>query len=183
VVSYRTALIAGSACTGAKFSGLKNISPDAPEVINIAGIDGNRVLCIVARDRAGNEQLATEPTSLGWTLDTTPPKFSLTGAPTGTVKAATLESKVGIVPVSGGEPIDSFDFVVVETPTCPETGYSKKTSLLKENVNKQLVDNPIIFSTTAVVGTTKKFSLCVRGYDEAGNVSKPVITSWSQTAP
>lgn len=183
VVSYRTALIAATDCTSAKFSGVKNISPDSPELINIAGIDGNRVLCIVARDRAGNEQLATEPTSLGWTLDTTPPKFSLTGAPTGTVKAATLESKVGIVPVSGGEPIDSFDFVVVETPTCPETGYSKKTSLLKENVNKQLVDNPIIFSTTAVVGTTKKFSLCVRGYDEAGNVSKPVITSWSQTAP
>jgi len=183
VVSYKTALIAGTSCANAKFSGLKNISPDAPETINIAGTDGNRVLCVVARDRAGNEQLATEPTSLAWTLDTTPPKFNTVGAPAGTIKSAKLDSKVSIIPVTNGEQVDAYDFVVVESTTCPQSGYSNKLSKLKENVNKQLVDNPIVFSTSVAAGTTKKFLLCVRGYDGAGNVSAPVPKSWSQSAP
>lgn len=183
VVSYKTALIAGTACTGAKFSGLKNISADTPELINIAGVDGNRILCVVARDRAGNEQLASEPTALSWTLDTTPPRFNPTGAPTGTVKAATIDSKVSIAAVTGCEPVEFYDFVVVETATCPDIGYSSKASTLMININEQLVDNPIILKTTVAAGTTKTFSLCVRGYDEAGNVSKPVLRSWRQSAP
>lgn len=140
----------------------------------ISGVDGPRTICVLAVSKDGNEvQLIDEPSKLTWIRDTVPTKIKLANVPAASLNAASTSVKIAVGSEDLKDPASAYDFVLVQTTTCPTTGYSAKMAL-KE---------PLTLTSTVPAGQTIKFTLCVRGYDAAGNVGPPVITSWSQTAP
>ena len=118
-------------------------------------------------------QLIDEPSMMSWVLDTVPTKVKLANVPATQLNIESASVKVAVSSENTKDPASAYDFRLVQTATCPTTGYSAKMAL-KE---------PLTLTSTVPAGQTIKFTLCVRGYDAAGNVGTPVITSWSQTAP
>lgn len=140
----------------------------------ISGADGPRTICVLAVSKDGKEvQLIDEPSMMSWVLDTVPTKVKLANVPATQLNIASASVKVAVSSKTPKDPASAYDFRLVQTATCPTTGYSAKMAL-KE---------PLTLTSTVPAGQTIKFTLCVRGYDAAGNVGTPVITSWSQTAP
>jgi len=140
----------------------------------ISGADGPRTICVLAVSKDGKEvQLIDEPSMMSWVLDTVPTKVKLANVPATQLNIESASVKVAVSSENTKDPASAYDFRLVQTATCPTTGYSAKMAL-KE---------PLTLTSTVPAGQTIKFTLCVRGYDAAGNVGTPVITSWSQTAP
>jgi hypothetical protein len=182
--SYKAVLAAQSGCANVTYpTAFRTIDPANLQTFSISGSDGPRTLCIRAKDAAGNEQSINEPTIISWIRDTIAPAFNLMGAPTGTVTAASLNVSVTLSPITGGEAVTAWDYILVTTTTCPTTGYGAKTSSTKTDANGQQVANPITLTTTVAAGTTKTYGLCVRAYDSAGNMSTAKIASWTQKSP
>ncbi|NBW81105.1 hypothetical protein EBR21_05060, partial [bacterium] len=183
-VSYKAVLAAQSGCANVTYpTTSRTIDPANLQTFSISGSDGPRTLCIRAKDAAGNEQSINEPTIISWIRDTTAPGFNLMGAPTGTVTSASLNVSVSVTSVATGEAVAAWDYVLVNSTTCPTIGYGAKTSATKLDANNQTVANPITLTTTVDAGTTKTFGLCVHAYDAAGNMSAAKISSWTQKAP
>ncbi len=136
--------------------------------------DGPRTICVLAVSKDGKEEQPIDDASmLSWIRDTVPTKIKLANVPAASINTASASVKIAVGSEDLKDPASAYDFVLVQTTTCPTTGYSAKMAL-KE---------PLTLTSSVAAGQTIKFTLCVRGYDAAGNVNKPVITSWSQTAP
>ena len=114
--------------------------------------DGQHSLSLVAQDSAGNWQ--TSPTVYTWTVDTTAPTASISGAPVGVTNQTWAMLQVG------GSGVASYMYKL------NSGSYGEWTSTAQGFVVNFLADGPN--------------SVSVLGRDEAGNVqATPTVASWT----
>ncbi len=149
VADYRYAVLSGSSCASATYSGWTSgmITDDFSSIS-----DGSVILCVLGRDASLNAQ--TVPTTASWTKDTTAPTATLSGQPTGSSNVTTLDITVA------GTDVVSYRHKVgaSATTTCSNSaGYSASTG----------VGTKITNSISGIADGTIR--LCVIGVDSVGN--------------
>ena len=111
VTHYKHKTITGTTCPAGNYGAETAVATEITEDIS-ALADGSVILCLIARDRAGNWQPESTATAVSWTKKTTAPT-NATGTPTGPTKvrkgrSATFSGTTDSVPVTAG------DYVAVE---------------------------------------------------------------------
>ncbi|NLD28181.1 MAG: hypothetical protein GX659_05180, partial [Myxococcales bacterium] len=121
VLEYSYDLLTGAEnCSAASYGEWTVVSTPITSEI---GEDGEKILCVRGRDEAGNIQ--TDPTSHSWTNKTTAPIASLSGTPSGSSKAISLDVTIS------GDGVSHYRHKVGaagSTSCSVEEGYSSEQS-------------------------------------------------------
>lgn len=159
-VTYYYNVVAGASC-GSSWTGPVAASVNITN--SISGLaDGTISLCVKGVDGVGNMQVS--PTQKTWTKDTTAPSdMSVTGAPSGTSNAVSID-----VTVSSAQ-ATTYSFLLSDSASvCPGTPSS--TYIAIANHITQSIDS---LNDGTVL-------LCVWGKDGAGNVATVVQRTWTK---
>lgn len=157
VVQYQYDLLNSNNCAGAIYSDFLPVSVRITEDILD---DGAKVLCVKAKDRAGNAQQT--PTLYSWIKDTLHPTAQLTDTPSNPSNQRNLNVKVG------GEGVASYKFSLQTSLPCLQT--FRDTNAI--NVNQRIMVSDL--------GSDGNKVLCVVGIDQAGN-EQPTTTFYEWT--
>jgi hypothetical protein len=121
VYQYQFAVLTGAAdCSGATYGSWTLASA---KISSSMGVDGGKLLCVRARDRAQNMQAT--PTSHAWTKDATAPVATLSGTPATVSK----DTSITITVDSPGDDATEYRYDLVAGASCTGASYSAWTSV------------------------------------------------------
>lgn len=132
----------------------------------VPGGDGNRILCVIARDAAGNE--SPDMVTMSWVQDTVARPLVFTGLPAAASNARTLS--VGVTSGEGG----TYRYIVQAGRTC-------NTANLLRAARRPVTDS-IFYNLPLADG---EYTLCATFTDTVGNEQEtPTVYTWvKDTAP
>jgi|GEM_PF-1149994 len=167
--AYRATVVPGTSCFLDSMRGLPPVPVSQKFTADLPTDDGSYALCAQMVDEAGNVQ--AEPTRFIWSKDTTPPAYSVTGAPSGYWSVPSMSVRVL------GADIATWQWAVVNTaydgyplvdPGCAGAAYSPPMSAL------QFLNTPL--------GGQGPRTLCIKARDSIGNIQPAMAAaSWIQT--